>query len=159
MPNSTCPVCGLGRLIYHVGDNKIIAIDCMSVPPCEISPALFQTLSDLYMAELDHRRQLQDLYLQSAINESEEESRWELEKLLYANRIHLDVLLIKNPLVTRRINYPRWIKCPEDCGEYLCTVHKKHASECDCPEIDDLSFDPYVTGGLPQISQAGDFES
>lgn len=30
---------------------------------------------------------------------------------------------------------PVWILCPDDCGEFFCTVHNKHAHDCDCPPL------------------------
>lgn len=42
-------------------------------------------------------------------------------------------------------DYPLWIPCR--CGEYWCTVHRVHASECACPGIEALDFDPYISGG------------
>jgi len=30
---------------------------------------------------------------------------------------------------------PAWIQCP-DYDDYWCTIHKKHAYDCDCPDID-----------------------
>jgi hypothetical protein len=34
-----------------------------------------------------------------------------------------------------------WIPCA--CGNYWCTVHGKHAHECDCPPIEGWTTDPY----------------
>lgn len=48
----------------------------------------------------------------------------------------------------KAVDNPAWIRCLcED--EFFCTIHGKHTAECDCPEIDDLDFDPYTTGGKP----------
>jgi hypothetical protein len=39
---------------------------------------------------------------------------------------------------------PAWVRCP-DCDDFLCTIHGGHVHDCDCPTIDELDFDPYVT--------------
>ena len=31
---------------------------------------------------------------------------------------------------------PSWVKCP-DCDEYFCEQHQEHASDCDCPSVDE----------------------
>jgi len=36
---------------------------------------------------------------------------------------------------------PAWTPC--DCGEFYCNIHQQHASECDCPPIDEWDTDPY----------------
>lgn len=59
-------------------------------------------------------------------------------------------LWLKNlpPLKSTKITLkPLWIPCPDGCDEFFCTKHRKHTYECSCPEIDELDFDPYVTGG------------
>ena len=35
-----------------------------------------------------------------------------------------------------------WVPC-ECCGEFYCTIHDKHAFECDCPPVDEWPLDPY----------------
>lgn len=45
--------------------------------------------------------------------------------------------------------YPAWISCPGECGEFWCTIHREHAYDCPCPEIEDWDGDPYASGGLP----------
>lgn len=40
---------------------------------------------------------------------------------------------------------PLWVECP-DCGEFWCNLHQMHTGECDCPEIDEMDFDPYEAG-------------
>jgi len=47
---------------------------------------------------------------------------------------------------TRRLRYPAWIPC-DNCEEYWCTIHEKHAFECDCPPIEEWTVDPYNEGG------------
>jgi hypothetical protein len=37
---------------------------------------------------------------------------------------------------------PAWIPC--ECGEFWCTLHQQHVSECPCPAIDDWDIDPYT---------------
>lgn len=37
-----------------------------------------------------------------------------------------------------------WVPC--ECGEWWCMIHGAHASECDCPPVDELDFDPYTEG-------------
>lgn len=53
------------------------------------------------------------------------------------------------PLVPTNIVYPppAWIPCPEECGNFWCTLHLSHAHDCKCPEITDWKVDPYTTGG------------
>ena len=34
-----------------------------------------------------------------------------------------------------------WTPCT--CGEFFCNIHQQHASECDCPPIDEWDTDPY----------------
>jgi len=39
-----------------------------------------------------------------------------------------------------------WQRC-DCCNEFVCTVHDQHASECDCPEIDQwdaAGLSPYL---------------
>jgi hypothetical protein len=51
------------------------------------------------------------------------------------------------PLVpTDIVHRPLWTPC-ERGEEYNCTIHGIHASECDCPPIDKMNFDPYTMGG------------
>lgn len=38
---------------------------------------------------------------------------------------------------------PAWIRC-DCCENFLCTIHGKHAYECDCAPIEDLPFNPYL---------------
>ena len=40
---------------------------------------------------------------------------------------------------------PAWIPCP-CCDDYWCVIHDAHAYDCDCPEIDEWTVDPYTTG-------------
>lgn len=35
---------------------------------------------------------------------------------------------------------PAWIRCP-GCENYWCTVHKKHAHDCECPPAEDWYAD------------------
>ena len=39
---------------------------------------------------------------------------------------------------------PAWVPC--ECQNYLCTIHGKHAHDCDCPPIEEWSVDPYGPG-------------
>jgi hypothetical protein len=39
---------------------------------------------------------------------------------------------------------PAWIPC-DCCGEWFCTIHRKHTGDCDCPPIDEWTCDPYST--------------
>jgi hypothetical protein len=39
---------------------------------------------------------------------------------------------------------PRWIKCPF-CANFWCWVHQKHVHDCECPPIEEMTFDPYAT--------------
>lgn len=44
-------------------------------------------------------------------------------------------------------NIPAWIPCPT-CEDFWCTVHQKHAFECDCPDLeecDEAGWNPYET--------------
>lgn len=41
------------------------------------------------------------------------------------------------------IKIPAWSDCLDDCGNYWCEWHNKHAYECDCPEVDEWDCDPY----------------
>jgi hypothetical protein len=37
---------------------------------------------------------------------------------------------------TNKLTKPAaWIPCP-DCDDYWCTIHGKHAYDCECPDID-----------------------
>jgi DNA (cytosine-5)-methyltransferase 1 len=36
-----------------------------------------------------------------------------------------------------------WIPCP-CCDEYWCNIHRQHACDCPCPEIDEWETDPYL---------------
>jgi hypothetical protein len=41
---------------------------------------------------------------------------------------------------------PAWIPCPA-CGEFWCTIHRRHAADCDCPPTDEWGdVDPYAPG-------------
>ena len=40
----------------------------------------------------------------------------------------------------------RWVVC-EHCGEWWCSHHDAHTSECDCPGVEELDFDPYTERG------------
>ena len=41
---------------------------------------------------------------------------------------------------------PAWMPCP-DCDNFICTIHKQHAHDCECPAIEEWAVDPYETGG------------
>lgn len=41
--------------------------------------------------------------------------------------------------------YPAWIPCPY-CDEFWCTIHRRHAFECECPAIEEWNCDPYTNG-------------
>lgn len=43
---------------------------------------------------------------------------------------------------------PAWVPCP-CCEEFLCTIRRCHAHECDCPPIEEWEVDPYTSGGSP----------
>lgn len=45
-------------------------------------------------------------------------------------------------------SHPAWVPCP-CCDEFLCTIHRCHAHECDCPPIEEWEVDPYAAGGNP----------
>lgn len=36
-----------------------------------------------------------------------------------------------------------WIPCPEECGEFWCNLHRKHACDCKCKPVDEWNKDPY----------------
>jgi hypothetical protein len=36
-----------------------------------------------------------------------------------------------------------WIKCPRECGEFVCTIHEMHVFECPCPPIEEWKVNPY----------------
>lgn len=36
---------------------------------------------------------------------------------------------------------PIWFKC-EVCEDWYCSIHDKHVAECDCPSVEEWSFDP-----------------
>ena len=38
---------------------------------------------------------------------------------------------------------PQWIKCPF-CENFWCWVHQKHVHDCECPPIEEMTFDPYA---------------
>jgi hypothetical protein len=40
-----------------------------------------------------------------------------------------------NEYVQPRLVTP-WIPCPDECGDYYCTQHRKHVADCSCPSID-----------------------
>ncbi len=43
--------------------------------------------------------------------------------------------------------FPAWIPCP-DCDNFLCSIHRLHAHECECPSIEEWGdVDPYSAGG------------
>lgn len=35
-----------------------------------------------------------------------------------------------------------WIKC-DSCEDYICTIHRTHAHDCDCPPIEEWKYNPY----------------
>ena len=42
---------------------------------------------------------------------------------------------------------PSWKPC-DDCGDYYCTIHKKHVYDCACPSIDaysEVGVNPYLS--------------
>ena len=47
------------------------------------------------------------------------------------------------------MTFPAWVKC-DDCDNYLCTYHGKHAHDCpedECPGLelwDELGLNPYT---------------
>ena len=43
-------------------------------------------------------------------------------------------------------NSAAWVPCPE-CENYLCTIHRTHAHECECPPIEEWDSDPYERSG------------
>lgn len=62
----------------------------------------------------------------------------------------LDAVLYKKQCLPEKSRFPAvlvpaWVPCYE-CDEYYCTIHNRHASECDCPGVDEWShagIDPY----------------
>lgn len=44
--------------------------------------------------------------------------------------------------------FPAWVFC-ENCEDYLCSIHRVHVYECDCPPIEEWEVDPYAEGGAP----------
>ncbi len=51
---------------------------------------------------------------------------------------------------TNILHSPAWILCEDMCGDFFCTIHKKHVADCSCPDIDYWSkknIDPYTDGG------------
>jgi len=45
--------------------------------------------------------------------------------------------------LTRRTLYSEmWVPC-DNCEEFWCTVHLKHAWECPCAPIEEWETDPY----------------
>ena len=50
---------------------------------------------------------------------------------------------------TEVIRRPAWVPC-EMCDEFLCTIHKCHVHECECPPIESWAkrgVNPYTDGG------------
>jgi hypothetical protein len=47
---------------------------------------------------------------------------------------------------TNIIKKPLWVPC-DMCGDFICTKHQMHVSDCDCPGVDELKFWPYEEGG------------
>lgn len=50
------------------------------------------------------------------------------------------------------MTYPAWVPCPNQCGDFFCTVHGKHVFECGCLPVEDwerVGIDPYTQGGKP----------
>lgn len=43
---------------------------------------------------------------------------------------------------------PLWAECP-GCDNPWCRLHGVHAHDCECPSVDEMDFDPYVSGGPP----------
>jgi hypothetical protein len=43
----------------------------------------------------------------------------------------------------RRKAKAAWIPCPEECGDWWCTVHNQHTGDCECPPIEEWKTDPY----------------
>jgi hypothetical protein len=55
------------------------------------------------------------------------------------------VQLLKNQVV--------WTRC-DCCEEYLCAIHLRHASECDCPSIDkwaETEWNPYFSKAAADV--------
>ena len=56
----------------------------------------------------------------------------------------------------RRLTTPAWVRC-ECCPEFWCSIHQRHAFECDCPPIEEWETDPYtervMTKWNPQPNQ------
>ena len=48
------------------------------------------------------------------------------------------------------IKIPAWVPC-DDCEEYWCNWHNCHASECDCPPIDEWESDPYCGSDIMEF--------
>lgn len=40
---------------------------------------------------------------------------------------------------------PAWLPCP-CCEDFLCTIHRMHAHDCECPAIEEWETDPYTAG-------------
>jgi len=43
-----------------------------------------------------------------------------------------------------------WLPC-DCCDEYWCVIHKKHAFECECPEIEAWEENGYWPYGLKAV--------
>jgi len=40
---------------------------------------------------------------------------------------------------------PAWVRC-ENCSDFYCTFHKRHAHDCECPSLEtwnDVGLSPY----------------
>jgi hypothetical protein len=55
-----------------------------------------------------------------------------------------------------------WVECPDDCGDYVCTIHGGHVFDCECPEIivwAEWGIYPYDEGSaaraLPRLRPMG----
>lgn len=44
-----------------------------------------------------------------------------------------------------------WVKCPGGCDDYWCTLHKAHAWECECPDLEGF----LEAGAWPYAEDAG----
>lgn len=45
--------------------------------------------------------------------------------------------------MARSVPVPLWVPCP-CCDEFLCTEHRTHVFDCDCPAIENMATDPYT---------------
>ena len=45
-----------------------------------------------------------------------------------------------------------WVRCP-CCENFWCTIHQRHAFECDCPPIEEWTSNPYGERTMPMTRQ------